>query len=262
MSKALAAWVVVGLVLAGCSESEFDVSQQYGSDPVLPEPESNLIPDLKVAEVVGWPKGQVPAVAEGLVATVYATDLVIPRTVHTLPNGDVIVVQSKAPPGKPLNRPKDIIRGFIISMAAGGGGGEPPKETNLITLLRDTNRDGQVDERSDLLTGLTSPFGSPGMTARCMSPLRTQYSPIPDHGRKLVPGWLLGRRDLEFRLQECEASVDAVQHRVGAVAHHEPPTAAAPHHALTHSPTLPPAAVTLLRRSSYGEGPRKRGCED
>ena len=27
------------------------------------------------------------------------------------------------------------------------------------TLLRDTNRDGTVDERSDLLTGLTSPFG-------------------------------------------------------------------------------------------------------
>ena len=33
------------------------------------------------------------------------------------------------------------------------------RETNLITLLRDTNRDGKVDERSDLLTGVTSPFG-------------------------------------------------------------------------------------------------------
>lgn len=146
------------LLVGGCSESEFDVSQQYGSDPVLPPPESSLIPDLRIAEVVGWQEGQAPAVAEGLVATVYAGDLANPRTVHTLPNGDVLVVQSKAPPGKPLNRPKDIIRGFIMSLAAGGGG-EPPKETNLITLLRDTNRDGQVDERRDLLTGLTSPFG-------------------------------------------------------------------------------------------------------
>jgi glucose/arabinose dehydrogenase len=126
-------------------------------NPLLPAPANSLLPDLKVAEVVGWQEGQTPAVPEGLVVTAYATDLANPRTVHTLPNGDVLVVQSKAPPGKPLNRPKDIIRGIIMNMAAGGGGDE--KETNLITLLRDTNRDGVVDERVDLLTGLTSPFG-------------------------------------------------------------------------------------------------------
>ncbi len=159
MSKArlLIGSSILAVLLAGCSDDPFDVSQQYGSDPVLPAPESSLVPDLKIGEVVGWQEGQTPEVAQGLVVTPYAKDLANPRTVHTLPNGDVLVVQSKAPPGKPLNRPKDIIRGFIMSMAAGGG--EQPKETNLITLLRDTNRDGQVDERSDLLTGLTSPFG-------------------------------------------------------------------------------------------------------
>lgn len=145
------------LLLAGCSDDNFDVSSQYGPDPVLPAPALALLPDLKVAEVIGWQEGQTPIVPEGLVVTAYAKDLANPRTVHTLPNGDVLVVQSKAPPGKPLNRPKDIIRGFIMSMASGDAGGE--KETNLITLLRDTNRDGSVDERSDLLTGLTSPFG-------------------------------------------------------------------------------------------------------
>jgi glucose/arabinose dehydrogenase len=41
---------------------------------------------------------------------------------------------------------------------AQGGGGEN-KKSNLITLLRDTNRDGTVDERHDLLTDLASPFG-------------------------------------------------------------------------------------------------------
>jgi glucose/arabinose dehydrogenase len=148
----------VGLLLvAGCSNDDFDVTQQYGPDPVLPAPSTGLIPDLKVAEVVGWQGDQTPVVPEGLVVTAYAKDLANPRTVHTLPNGDVLVVQSKAPPGKPLNRPKDFIRDLIMSIASGGGGGG--KETNLITLLRDTNRDGQVDERSDLLTGLTSPFG-------------------------------------------------------------------------------------------------------
>jgi glucose/arabinose dehydrogenase len=143
-------------LLAACNgQSNVDVSQQFGPEPDLPEPEWSLWPDLKVAEVVGWQDGQAPTVPEGLAVTAYATDLANPRTVHTLPNGDVLVVQSKAPPGKPLNRPKDFIRGIIMSMAAGGGGG---KETNLITLLRDTNRDGTVDERTDLLTGLTSPY--------------------------------------------------------------------------------------------------------
>ncbi len=155
--RLLAMTAAAGMLLSGCSEDDFDVSQQYGPDPVLPEPAYSLVPDLKIARVVGWKDGEVPDAAEGLTVTAYVKDLVNPRTVHTLPNGDVLVVQSKAPPGKPLNRPKDIIRGFIMSMAAGGGG--PEKETNLITLLRDTNRDGTVDERSDILTGLTSPFG-------------------------------------------------------------------------------------------------------
>jgi glucose/arabinose dehydrogenase len=147
-----------GLVLAGCEQNngDFDTSTQYGAEPVLPEPSQSLLPDLKVAEVVGWQDGQLPTVPEGLVVTVYAKDLANPRTVHTLPNGDVLVVQSKAPAGKPLNRPKDIIRGWIMAMAAGSGGGG---ETNRITLLRDTNRDGAVDERTELLTDLNSPFG-------------------------------------------------------------------------------------------------------
>jgi len=151
--------VSVAALLAGCNSEEdaFDVASQYGPDPVLPEPASSLLPDLKVAEVTGWQEGQAPTVPDGLTITAYARDLANPRTVHTLPNGDVLVVQSKAPPGKPLNRPKDIIRGFIMGLAAGSGGEE--RETNLITLLRDTHRDGTVDERSDLLTGLNSPFG-------------------------------------------------------------------------------------------------------
>lgn len=144
-------------VLAACSSSEFDTTSQIGPEPVLPEPSQSLWPDLKVAEVIGWEDGQTPVVGEGLSVTAYAQDLANPRTVHTLPNGDVLVVQSKAPEGKPLNRPKDIIRGWIMGMASGGGGEQ--KETNLITLLRDTNRDGVVDDRSDLLTGLISPFG-------------------------------------------------------------------------------------------------------
>ncbi|MDS9468892.1 sorbosone dehydrogenase family protein [Paracoccus sp. MBLB3053] len=147
------------LATAGEAQDDFDTLSQTGPDPVLPEPDYiSLWPQLKVAEVVGWSEGQTPNVPDGLTITAYARDLVNPRTVHTLPNGDVLAVQSRAPEGKPKSRPKDFVRGWIMAMAHGGGGGAQ-KESNLITLLRDTDRDGTVDERSDLLTGLDSPFG-------------------------------------------------------------------------------------------------------
>lgn len=160
-TTALASVSLLVVALAGCNNEapdNFDVSQQIGADPVLPEPVTELLPDLKVAEVVGWADGETPSVPEGLTITPYATELANPRTVHTLPNGDVLVVQGKAPEGRPTERPKDFIRSWIMSIAHGGGGGEQ-KESNLITLLRDTNRDGEVDERHDLLTKLDSPFG-------------------------------------------------------------------------------------------------------
>lgn len=156
---ALASTALILLALTGCSESEdnFDITRQMGADPYLPEPQQDLLPDLKVAPVVGWGDNETPDVIEGFTITAYAKDLANPRTVHTLPNGDVLVVQSKAPPGKPIERPKDFIRGFIMSLASGGGG--EPKPTNLITLLRDTDRNGTVDERFDLLKDMNSPFG-------------------------------------------------------------------------------------------------------
>jgi glucose/arabinose dehydrogenase len=154
-----AAACVSGLALSGCSDdaAQFDKSQQVGADSVLPAPQQDLVPDLALAEVIGWSGDAKPTVAEGLSIQAYATDLANPRTVYTLPNGDILVVQSRAPKGKPLERPKDYIRGWIMSLAQGGG--SAPKESNLITLLRDSNRDGVVDEKHDLLTKLNSPFG-------------------------------------------------------------------------------------------------------
>ncbi len=146
------------ILLAGCDDgSDFDVAQQIGPDPVLPEPDPSLVAGMKVAEVVGWQDGEAPVVPDGLTVTAYAQDLAHPRTLHTLPNGDVLVVQARGPSGKPVIRPKDVVRGWIMAMAQGGGG--EPKPSNLVTLLRDTDRDGSVDERHDLLTDLASPFG-------------------------------------------------------------------------------------------------------
>ncbi|MFL4992003.1 MAG: PQQ-dependent sugar dehydrogenase [Microvirga sp.] len=158
-AAALTGTCLLALALTGCDNGNgnFDTASQIGPDPVLPEPSAEIMPDLKVAEVVGWKDGQSPTVPDGLTVTVYAKDLVSPRMVRPLPNGDVLVVQSRAPEGKPKARPKDFIREWVMSVAKGDTG--PSKESNLITLLRDTNRDGKVDERKDLLKNLNSPFG-------------------------------------------------------------------------------------------------------
>ncbi len=158
-ASCLAAIILLGIVAPPSRAAEsFDPASQIGPNPVLPDPQSPILPDMKVAEVVGWRPGEAPTVPDGLTITAYATDLANPRTVHTLPNGDVLVAQSRAPEGEPPSRPKDIIRGWIMAMAHGEGAA-PSRESNLVTLLRDTDRDGIVDGRFDLLTGLHSPFG-------------------------------------------------------------------------------------------------------
>ena len=155
---ALSAACVLALSAGAAAARNFDIASQIGPDPVLPNPDPALVASVKVAKVVGWKGGAMPKIAEGLKITAYATDLVNPRSVYTLPNGDVLVVQSRGPSG-PVSRPKDLIRGWIMSYAHGKGSGGSDKKSNLITLLRDTDRNGTVDERSDLLTGLNSPFG-------------------------------------------------------------------------------------------------------
>ena len=158
-SSALALGCLALAASAGWSaDGQPDVSQQIGPNPVLPEPSAALVPTIKVAEVIGWKDGEAPAVADGLKISAYATGLGNPRTVHTLPNGDVLVVQSQGPQAPAPSRPKDVIQGWIMALSHGSGGAEKP-ESNRITLLRDTDRDGKVDQQSDLLTGLNSPFG-------------------------------------------------------------------------------------------------------
>ena len=73
-----------------------------------------------------------------------------------LPNGDVLVVESKAPPAAPIKRPKEIVMGYVESWATSGGNSGP---SNRITLLRDTNGDGVPDMQSVFLDHLNSPFG-------------------------------------------------------------------------------------------------------
>ena len=150
--------VVIALAagLAACGESStLQVADGTGSSPKLPEPNKTLIPTVNIAPAVGWSQGAKPIAAEGLQVSAFAEDLDHPRWLYVLPNGDVLVAETNAPP-----KPDDSkgIRGWVMEKVMGKAGAGVPS-ANRITLLRDANHDGIAETRSVFLQNLNSPFG-------------------------------------------------------------------------------------------------------
>ncbi|PIO96942.1 PQQ-dependent sugar dehydrogenase [Pleomorphomonas carboxyditropha] len=148
--------LLVALGLAGCGDqSLLPPGADVGPAPRIVAPVTGVIPTLNIAPAVGWPAGETPTAAPGLKVTAFAAGLDHPRNIHVLPNGDVLVAESAAPP-KPDDSPGLV--GFVMRrvMARAGAGGP---SANRITLLRDTDGDGVADLRSVFLTGLNSPYG-------------------------------------------------------------------------------------------------------
>ena len=105
----------MALPLAVCSDQPFDVASQIGPNPNLPPLQQYLFPPMHLARVVGWKEGEKPTVADGLKIEALATGLQHPRSVYVLPNGDVLVVQSRQPWPNPIHRPKDLVMRWIES---------------------------------------------------------------------------------------------------------------------------------------------------
>src|SRR6204780_5936844 len=112
---------VAGLGLAGCDDQAPRPKLQIGANPVLPEVQQYFMPPMRVAKVIGWETDKHPAVTKGLQIQALATGFQHPRSLYVLPNGDVLVVESKSPDVQPITRPKDIIMGWIESMVTSGG---------------------------------------------------------------------------------------------------------------------------------------------
>jgi glucose/arabinose dehydrogenase len=140
-------------MIGGCAQKGGDPSRQYGADPYLPEPRQYLIPPMSVPKAVGWKAGERPTVPAGLQVQRMAGDLIHPRVVYALPNGDVLVVESNGPGTSPF-RLKDYVQSKVKNIAGAGAPGG-----NRITLLRDANGDGAVELRSVLIDHLHSPYG-------------------------------------------------------------------------------------------------------
>lgn len=180
------------LWLAACSEmTTLPISAGTGREPNLPAPRHTLIPTVNIAPAKGWSPGATPQSAPGTRVAAFAKDLDHPRWLYVLPNGDVLVAETNAPP-----KPEDTrgIRGWLMALMmkrAGAG----TASANRITLLRDTDGDGVADFRSVLLDGLQSPFGMAlvGNTFYVANsdavlgfPYTTGDTHIPLAGKKLV----------------------------------------------------------------------------
>lgn len=152
----LALLIMVAGTLAACGESStLKVSDGTGPSPQLPEPNKTLIPTVNIAPAIGWPDGMKPTAAAGTQVTAFAEGLDHPRWLYVLPNGDVLVAETNAPP-----KPDDAkgIRGWVMEKVMGRAGAGVPSP-NRITLLRDADHDGVAETRTVFLENLNSPFG-------------------------------------------------------------------------------------------------------
>ncbi|MEP7118651.1 MAG: sorbosone dehydrogenase family protein [Acidobacteriota bacterium] len=130
-------------------------SATIGPAPTLVKPQKRLIPDVNVVTAIGWNEVETPVAAPGTRVQAFARELDHPRWLYVLPNGDVLVAETNAPP-----RPDDAkgIKGWFFAHYQRKAGGDSPSANRLV-LLRDQDGDGVADTKSVFLTGLNSPFG-------------------------------------------------------------------------------------------------------
>jgi glucose/arabinose dehydrogenase len=144
------------LMLAGCGDSsQLPETAATGPNPTLPSPNPTLLPTIDVATAKGWPDGTTPKAASDLAVKAFARRLDHPRWLHVLPNGDVLVAETNAPP-----RPEEGkgVKGMVFSYYQKRAGAGVPS-ANRITLLRDADGDGVAEIKETFLKDLNSPFG-------------------------------------------------------------------------------------------------------
>ena len=160
--KALIALLILVALVAGlftylhfAHRSDRNPADTVGADPVLVEPKEQTIPSVQLAKPSGWGENLAPKAAQGLEVSRFAAGLDHPRTMLTLPNGDVLVALTNAPAGQR----EGGIKGFFMKLFMGqvGAGGPSP---DTIVLLRDADSDGKAEKRFDFRKAdLQSPSG-------------------------------------------------------------------------------------------------------
>ena len=155
--KQLVCGALLGMgTLAGTASAQgSDMPPGFGPNPALPVPHKSLLPTINVAPATAWHGNAKPVAAPGFSVSAYARDLHHPRWLYVLPNGDVLVAETNAPP-KPGEGTgiKRAITNYFMKKA-----GSATATANRITLLRGIDQHGVARTRTVFLEGLNSPFG-------------------------------------------------------------------------------------------------------
>jgi glucose/arabinose dehydrogenase len=126
----------------------------YGATPAIPQAKpQGKIPTLKMPTAKGWEGDHKPTAAPGLKVNAFARNLVHPRNMHVLPNGDVLVAESMGE----ASDPKSLFdHAMSATMQRARAAGDSP---NRVTLLRDADGDGVAEESYPLIENVRQPFG-------------------------------------------------------------------------------------------------------
>ena len=137
--------------LISVAHAQNTASRTYGPDPALPAPAPSKVTNFSKAGK--WPPNASPKARDGFRVNRFAEDLVSPRWLYILPNGDVLVAEASTKP-KPPKTEEDKEKQRLLRQA-----GNIRESADRITLLRDSDGDGVAEHRSVLLSALNQPFG-------------------------------------------------------------------------------------------------------
>lgn len=162
LKKAAIGLVVILLAIVGMiawaqnsNSSDLPSDATAGKDPKLVDPDPQWIPSVQLAKPVGWAANEGPKAAAGLAVNRFAEGLDHPRTMLTLPNGDVLVAETNAPARQKAGGPTGLVMSWMKNRV-----GADEVSPDKIVLLRDSNGDGKADQKFDFRTAdMHSPSG-------------------------------------------------------------------------------------------------------
>ncbi|PRY88772.1 PQQ-dependent sugar dehydrogenase [Donghicola tyrosinivorans] len=147
------ATALVGGTIAFVRRMNSPQQQAFGTAPEIPEARKQGIMTLKMPAAEGWKDGHLPTCAPGLKVNAFASGLDHPRWIKVLPNGDVLVAESKEQAGPPKTLMDHAAQATMRRVKAIG------KSANRVTLWRDTDGDGTAEIREVFVENQNQPFG-------------------------------------------------------------------------------------------------------
>ncbi len=140
------------------ADSTKNVSSHSDSSVTIVKQEVNLPAPydtksvMHFSKVVEWPENLTPIAPTGFKVNKFAEELQNPRWIYVLPNGDVLVAETK-------KEEKGLVK--LAAKVTGIGKTHNDKTVNLnrISLFRDTDKDGKADQKTVFLENLNLPFG-------------------------------------------------------------------------------------------------------